>query len=36
VQLLRDAHTSIFGEALGLKADDLEALKGNAYKTSPL
>src|SRR6266853_2665956 len=29
-------HTSIFGEALGLKADDLEALKGNAYRTSPL
>jgi len=29
-------HTSIFGEALGLKAEDLEALKGNAYRTSPL
>jgi alkylhydroperoxidase family enzyme len=29
-------HTSIFGEALGLKTADLEALKGDAYKTSPL
>ena len=30
------AHTSIFGEALGLKVEDLEALKGDVYKTSPL
>src|SRR5581483_11065952 len=29
-------HTSIFGEALGLKQDDLAALKGDNYKTSPL
>jgi alkylhydroperoxidase family enzyme len=29
-------HTSIFGEALGLRLDDIEALKGDAYKTSPL
>jgi alkylhydroperoxidase family enzyme len=29
-------HTSIFGEALGLKVADLEALKGDVYKTSPL
>jgi len=29
-------HTSIFGEALGLKLDDLEALRGDTYKTSPL
>jgi alkylhydroperoxidase family enzyme len=29
------AHTSIFGQALGLKDADLEALKGDAYKTSP-
>ena len=29
------AHTSIFGEALGLQAEDLEALKADAYKTSP-
>lgn len=29
-------HTSIFGEALGLKTEDIEALKGDAYKTSPL
>ena len=29
-------HTSIFGEALGLKLDDLEALKGDAYRSSPL
>ena len=29
-------HTSIFGEALGLKVEDLEALKGEVYKTSPL
>ena len=29
-------HTSIFGEALGLRTEDLEALKGDAYKTSPL
>ena len=29
-------HTSIFGEALGLKTEDLELLKGDAYKTSPL
>src|SRR5258708_22511934 len=29
------AHTSIFGQALGLKDADLEALKTDAYKTSP-
>lgn len=29
-------HTSIFGQALGLRTDDLEALQGDAYKTSPL
>jgi alkylhydroperoxidase family enzyme len=29
-------HTSIFGEALGLKVEDLEALKGDVFKTSPL
>jgi alkylhydroperoxidase family enzyme len=29
-------HTSIFGEALGLRMDDLEALKGDGYKTSAL
>jgi alkylhydroperoxidase family enzyme len=29
-------HTSIFGEALGLKLDDLEALKGDAYRSSSL
>jgi alkylhydroperoxidase family enzyme len=29
-------HTSIFGEALGLKVEDIEALKGDTYKTSPL
>jgi uncharacterized peroxidase-related enzyme len=29
-------HTSIFGEALGLRVDDLEALKTDAYRTSPL
>ncbi len=29
-------HTSIFGEALGLKQDDLAALKDDSYKTSPL
>lgn len=29
------AHTSIFGQALGLKDADLEALKSDAYKTSP-
>ena len=29
------AHTSIFGQALGLKDADLEALKGDAYKSSP-
>ena len=29
-------HTSIFGEALGLKLEDLEALKSDAYKSSPL
>ena len=28
-------HTSIFGEALGLTTEDLEALKGDAYRTSP-
>jgi alkylhydroperoxidase family enzyme len=28
-------HTSIFGEALGLKSEDLEALKGDAYKSNP-
>jgi alkylhydroperoxidase family enzyme len=27
-------HTSIFGEALGLETQDLEALQGDAYKTS--
>ena len=31
-----ETHTSIFGEALGLRMDDLEALRGEAYKTSPL
>jgi alkylhydroperoxidase family enzyme len=29
------AHTSIFGQALGLKDADLEALKSDAYKTNP-
>jgi alkylhydroperoxidase family enzyme len=29
------AHTSIFGQALGLKDSDLEALKTDAYKTNP-
>ena len=29
------AHTSIFGQALGLKDADIEALKGDAYKSSP-
>ena len=29
------AHTSIFGQALGLKDSDIDALKGDAYKTSP-
>lgn len=29
-------HTSIFGEALGLKMDDLEALKNDNYQTSSL
>ena len=29
------AHTSIFGQALGLKDADLEALQTDAYKTSP-
>jgi alkylhydroperoxidase family enzyme len=29
------AHTSIFGQALGLKEADIEALKGDAYKLSP-
>jgi|SRR2546427_4201938 len=29
-------HTSIYGQALGLKSADLEALKGDAYRTSPL
>jgi alkylhydroperoxidase family enzyme len=28
-------HTSIFGQALGLNDADLEALKGDAYRTSP-
>ena len=28
-------HTSIFGEALGLKVEDLEALKGENYETNP-
>jgi len=28
------AHTSIFGQALGLEESDLEALEGDAYKTS--
>jgi len=27
-------HTSIYGQALGLKTEDLEDLKGEAYKTS--
>ncbi|MEQ1883865.1 MAG: carboxymuconolactone decarboxylase family protein [Bryobacteraceae bacterium] len=27
-------HTSIFGEALGLQTEDIEALKGDNYKTS--
>src|SRR5436305_508276 len=30
------AHTSIYGQALGLRNEDLEALKGDAYRTSPL
>ncbi len=29
------AHTSIFGQALGLKDSDIDALKGDDYKTSP-
>jgi alkylhydroperoxidase family enzyme len=29
------AHTSIFGQALGLKDADLEALKDHAYRTNP-
>ena len=29
-------HTSIFGEALGLKAEELEALQGDIDQTSPL
>ena len=29
------AHTSIFGQALGLKDSDLEALKNDTYKSSP-
>ena len=29
-------HTSIFGAALGLKEDDIAALKDDSYKTSPL
>jgi len=29
------AHTSIFGQALGLKDADLEALKTDSYKTNP-
>lgn len=29
-------HTSIFGKALGLRTEDLEALQGDNYKTSPL
>lgn len=29
------AHTSIFGQALGLKDSDLEALKDDSYKSSP-
>ena len=29
-------HTSMFGQALGLSEQELEALKGDAYKTSPL
>jgi alkylhydroperoxidase family enzyme len=29
------AHTSIFGQALGLKDADIEALKSDAYKTNP-
>jgi alkylhydroperoxidase family enzyme len=28
-------HTSIFGEALGLAVEDLEALQGDIYKTNP-
>jgi alkylhydroperoxidase family enzyme len=28
-------HTSIFGEALGFKVEDLEALKGQNYETNP-
>jgi alkylhydroperoxidase family enzyme len=28
-------HTSIFGEALGLGVEDLEALQGDIYKTNP-
>jgi len=28
-------HTSIFGEALGLAAEDLEALQGDNFRTSP-
>lgn len=29
-------HTSIFGKALGLRVEDLDALQGDTYKTSPL
>jgi uncharacterized peroxidase-related enzyme len=29
-------HTSIFGRALGVRVEELDALKGDAYKTSPL
>ncbi len=29
-------HTSIFGQALGVQVEELDALKGDAYKTSPL
>jgi AhpD family alkylhydroperoxidase len=30
------AHTSIFGQGLGITEEELEALKDDAYKTSPL
>jgi alkylhydroperoxidase family enzyme len=30
------AHTSIFGQGLGMTDEELEALQGDAYRTSPL
>jgi uncharacterized peroxidase-related enzyme len=29
-------HTSIFGQALGVRVEELDALQGDTYKTSPL